>query len=427
MGTSFTPHRLGIDFGTSNSAAGIYVDGQPQLIEIEAGQTTLPTAVFFDFGTRQMLLGRAANRALIDGQEGRYMRSLKSILGTPLLREERQFMNERLSLMKIISRFLRTIKTRAEASTGLRFSHALSGRPVHFHSADPGRDAQALKDLQDCYLMAGFDDITFLHEPVAAALTARHSGCEGQLSLIVDIGGGTSDFCLFRPDRKTTGINILASHGVRVGGTDFDRSISIDHVMPLLGKGSALRNTMGPGTMTAPNAIFNELATWEKIPFLYTHEFRRKTADFLKYAVEKPLFARLSAVLEHELGHDMAFAVEAGKIQVNRTGQENAVIDLNLIEKGLQADITTQAFEYSLSDHVDKIRTSALETLTLPGCQPEQVDRVILVGGSSLITGVQRAMQDILPRAQLQYSNAFTAIIDGLAIATAQSSEQSPE
>ena len=422
MGTSFTPHTLGIDFGTSNSAAGIYVNGVPKLIEIEAGQTTLPTAVFFDFSTRRMLLGRAANKALIEGQEGRYMRSLKSILGTSLLREERQFMGERLSLMEIISRFLRTIKTRAEASTGLPFTTALSGRPVHFHSADPGRDAQALEDLKDCYLMAGFDDVTFLHEPEAAAISARHSGCEGQLSLIVDIGGGTSDFCLFRPDTETTGIKILASHGVRVGGTDFDRVLSIDHIMPLLGKGSALRNTMGPGTMTAPNAIFNELATWEKIPFLYTHEFRSKAADFLQFAVQKPLFSRLSSVLEHELGHDLAFAVEAGKIQANRAEQENILINLNLIEKGLQAGITIRNFEHSLSGHIDKIRTCAQETLTLAGCQPEQVDRVILVGGSSLITGVQRAVQDILPQAQLQHSNAFTAIIDGLAIASAQPS-----
>ena len=134
---------LGIDFGTSNSAAGVMRDGAPLLIEVEAGQATLPTSVFFDFASGEVIFGSAANAALIDGREGRFMRSLKSVLGTSLMHEKRRMMGETLTFVDIIARFLSHVKARAEAETGVRFDHALSGRPARFHSASDTRNAQA--------------------------------------------------------------------------------------------------------------------------------------------------------------------------------------------------------------------------------------------------------------------------------------------
>ncbi|WP_297340965.1 Hsp70 family protein, partial [Pseudophaeobacter sp.] len=253
--TATSPNTLGIDFGTSNSAAGIAVGDRPWLVEMEPGETTLPTAVFFE-PKRPMRIGRSATRALINGDEGRFMRALKSLLGTPLLREERRINGEVTDFIQIIARFLAEVKYRAEAATHQTFTHALSGRPVHFHSNDPARDAQAEVDLRDCYLAAGFEEVRFLYEPEAAVRSATLSA---GLGLIVDIGGGTSDFTLFEQD-ATSATRILGSHGVRLGGTDFDRQISIDHVMPLLGRGSQIRNAFGKETLPAPNRLFNDLA-----------------------------------------------------------------------------------------------------------------------------------------------------------------------
>ena len=81
---------LGIDFGTSNSAAGFLHDGRPRLIPMAPGRATLPTTFFFDFESRRTLIGEAANRALLDGNEGRFMRALKRVLGTSLMHEKRQ-------------------------------------------------------------------------------------------------------------------------------------------------------------------------------------------------------------------------------------------------------------------------------------------------------------------------------------------------
>ena len=182
---------LAIDFGTSNSAAAVFENGAPRRIALEPGADTLPTAVFFPSDGGRMLLGTAAARALIDGEEGRYMRALKSVLGTTLFHEARLVGGKRRTLAEVVTGFLAEVKARAEAATGGRFTRALSGRPVHFHSDDDERDTRAEIDLRGCYLAAGFEAVDFLFEPEAAALNSVGLGREGEVGLIVDIGGGT--------------------------------------------------------------------------------------------------------------------------------------------------------------------------------------------------------------------------------------------
>ncbi len=408
---------LGIDFGTSNTAAGIMAAGRPHLITVEAGRKTLPTSVFFDYDRKVTTYGSVANAALIDGREGRFMRALKSVLGTPLLRERRQIAYERMTLLEVVARFLQMIRERAEAETGQNFEVALSGRPVRFHSSDPARNAQAEVDLREAYLLAGYKDVAFMYEPEAAALASGPMG-RGDLGLIVDIGGGTSDFSIFERDGETT--RIIASHGVRVGGTDFDRAINIAQVMPLLGRGAEVRNAMGPGHHTAPNAIFNDLATWQKIPFVYTPENRRMAADFAKLGVDPALFARLNTVLEMELGHDIAFAVEAGKIQLNQPDRTDVGIDLRVVEPALWARLTQETMEKVLADHAAQIDACARETLAMADVTPDRIAKIVFVGGSSLLTVVEDAMTAIFPHATLERAEAFTAVADGLAIAASR-------
>ncbi len=255
-----------------------------------------------------------------------------------------------------------------------------------------------------------------MFEPEAAALANGNLDGADDFGLIVDIGGGTSDFSLFRNDDN--GVQIIASHGVRVGGTDFDRSISVDHVMPLFGKGSKIGREMGAGTFAAPNAIFNDLATWQMIPFLYSGETKQDVAQLRRLSVQPELFDRLSEVLAMELGHDVAFEVERGKIAANRDGAQGSLIDLKIVEPGLAAPINGADLELSLVDHAEKIRVCALEILAMAGCPAERINKVIFVGGSSLMSVVERIMSGIFPNAVLEYSDAFTAIVDGLAIAS---------
>ncbi len=408
---------LGIDFGTSNSAAGIIRNGRPHLIEVEPGRRTLPTSVFFDYDHRTTSHGSSANAALIEGREGRFMRALKSVLGTSLMREKRRIAHERLTLIEVVARFLQMIRERAEEETGETYDRALSGRPVRFHSTDLARNAQAEIDLRDAYILAGFRDVTFMFEPEAAAL-ASGALDQGDMGLVVDIGGGTSDFSIFTRDYE--GTQIIASHGVRLGGTDFDRAISIAEVMPLLGRGTEIRNILWNETHIAPNAIYNDLATWQKIPFVYTPDNLRMAADYARLGLNPILFQRLKTVLEMELGHDIAFAAEAGKIAINEPDATEARINLHVVERDLGVPITKQKVSTILDPFAAQIRQAAIDTLAMADLHPDRINTVVFVGGSSLLHAVEIAMTDLFPHARLERAEAFTAVADGLAIATSR-------
>lgn len=405
---------LGVDFGTSNTAAGYIADGRPQLVQFAPGRTTIPTTFFFDYDAREMLIGDPANRALLEGVEGRFMRALKRVLGTSLMHERRQILNERVTFVDIIARFLAEVKARAEAEAGVIFDRVLSGRPVVFHGVGDPREAAAEAHLRACYLAAGFHEVDFMPEPQAAAIASGALEAQGSIGLIVDVGGGTSDFSLFRSGRD--GVSILANHGVRIGGTDFDRSISIDRVMPHLGKGTELRKIMGPGSSPTPNAIFNDLATWEMISFLYTPQNRRLAAEMVRLAHQPEKLSRLAKVLEDELGHDLAFDVERGKIAAN-AGTEGAAIQLDQIEPGFAVPLSAEALGASLAQHADALAEGARETLRLAGLDVACVEKVVYVGGSSLMSMVSQTMKEQFPQAVHSFSNVFTAVADGLAIA----------
>ncbi|WP_238366173.1 Hsp70 family protein [Mesobacterium pallidum] len=402
---------LAVDFGTSNSAAAMLDGGRVRRLPLEPGADTLPTAVFFPTGGT-MRIGEAAAAALIDGEEGRYMRALKSVLGTPLFHEKRLIGGKRRTLAEVVTAFLSALKTGAEREAGVTFTHVLSGRPVHFHTRDADRDAQAKSDLRGCYEAAGFTEVDFLFEPEAAAHAAEPiTG----LGLIVDIGGGTSDFSVYRRKRDT--VEILASHGIRLGGTDFDHAVSMAHAMPLLGLGGELTRSLADGRLPVPRQIYADLSTWAMIPFLYTAETRRMAQDLLDHAVDKPAMTRLVTVLRDELGHDLAFAVEAGKIAAN--SGTAAEIDMGLIEPRLAAPVTPGSLTRALDPQRDDLRTAVYETLFGAQVQPAQIDHVVLVGGSSLMELVTSELKAILPQARQQRSAAFTAVVDGLALASA--------
>jgi hypothetical chaperone protein len=202
------------------------------------------------------------------------------------------------------------------------------------------------------------------------------------------------------------------------GGADFDRAISIDRVMPLLGKGTELRKIMGSGTSVTPNAIYNDLATWEKIPFLYTPQNRRLVAEMLRLAEQPATLARLAKVLDDELGHDLAFAVERGKIAANG-GADQALILLDQIEPDLVAPLSAEALVGSLARHADTLAEGARKTLKMADVDVACVEKVVYVGGSSLMSMVSNTMRQQFPRAVHSSSNVFTAVADGLAIAAA--------
>ena len=408
---------LGIDFGTSNSAAAYFHDGAIERVRFADGQETIPTAVFFCFDRQVMDTGQAAHDAMLDGLDGRYMRSLKRVLGTSLMSEQRMMIGRKLDFFDIVSDFLRRMKERAEAQAGRRFDKVVAGRPVLFDSNDAAKNARAGADLEKCYRMAGFREVVFLPEPEAAAFSVDRAISGNAPGVVVDIGGGTSDFTVFARHRE--GIEITASSGIRIGGTDYDRALNLNFIMPHLGYRHPVRIAMSNETISAPAGVFNELATWEKIPFLYTPQTTTLVKSLVRDAIEPARFRRLLHAIEGQLGHDIALIAEDAKIRANESDRTTSV-DLGLVERGLEAVISPEAFHSVLDRFSARLTGTLDDLLRSTGIARDEIAHVVPVGGSSLLRPVREAFSAALPNAEIVDAPIFTAIVDGLALHSAR-------
>ena len=421
---------LGIDFGTSNSAVA-WASAQPgqarqvRAIPLEGTATTLPTAIFFNAEDHSVHFGRDAVAQYLSGTEGRLMRSLKSLLGSPLLQEQTLVNGQQISFQDIISRFLLELRTRAAAQVGGKLpSTVVMGRPVHFVDDDPERDALAEETLRQTALGAGFDRVSFQLEPIAAALDYEQRVTQESLVLVTDIGGGTSDFTVVRlgPERLAQSArlqakghanprasDILATSGVHIGGTDFDLKLNLEQLMPLLGY-----RHLGPTGREVPSAVFFDLATWHLINWRYSAKSVREAQSLRTNYTDLNLHDRLMKVLDERLGHMNAHQVELAKIECSNTGAR-AFMDLSTLERGLQADITPQAMTQHLHAPMTQIVSCAQQCLRRAGVTVAQLDGIYLTGGSSALKPFQQALRDAFPSTRLIEGDLFGGVAAGLA------------
>lgn len=411
------PLALGIDFGTSNSAVSYLGDGGlAQLVPLEGDATTMPTAVFFNAEDRSTHFGREAIALYLAGVEGRLMRSLKSLLGSSLLEEETAVAGAMLSFKAIIARFLGELRARAGRHLGAQPRRVVLGRPVHFVDDDPQRDARAQAALAEAAASAGFDDVAFELEPIAAALDYERRIARETLVLVVDIGGGTSDFTVLRlsPDRmrlRDRTPDILATSGVHVGGTDYDQRLNLQRVMPLLGF-----HHRGPTGREVPSSPFVDLATWHLIHWMYTPRRLREVRALRSNYSDLRLHDRLVAVLEQRLGHQLASEVEQAKIHASVHG-ESARIDLALVEAGLQAAVAPAQMAADLSPLLDQVVDCAADCVARSGLTPAQLDAVYLTGGSSSLRPFQDVLRQRFPATSIVEGDLFGGVASGLSYA----------
>ena len=405
----------GLDFGTSNTTLGIAAGNAARLVELEGDETTLPSAIFFDFAAGRPEFGRAAIDAYAKGTDGRLMRSLKSVLGTDLIDQDTLLDRHRIGFRDVLKRLLGEIKARAEQAAGQPLDSVVHGRPVHFVDGDEAADRCAEDALADIARAIGFRHVSFQFEPIAAALDYEQQVEAEEVALIADIGGGTSDFSIVRlgPDRRRSqdrASDILANDGIRIGGTDFDRLLSLKSAMPHLG----YQSTMKKRGLLAPNGYFTDLSTWAKINFLYTPKIMAELRQVQRESARPDLIARLVHVLEDHLGHRLAMLVERAKIGLS--GSEHLDQPLGWIEPGLVADFARVDFEAATAELCRNIAGMIRRCLADAALAPDRIDAVFLTGGSTLLPNVRRAILDELPASRIVEGDKFGSVGLGLTL-----------
>jgi hypothetical chaperone protein len=404
----------GLDFGTSNSAIGVVRGNAPVLAPVEGGETLIPSAVFFDYETKgRVLFGATAIETYIGQHDGRLMRALKSILASPLIDEKTALGSRMVPLTEVVEIFVRHLKQQAESFAGEELTAVVHGRPVRFVEDDDAADARAQLVLEGIANKVGFRNVAFVYEPIAAAYHYEETAAGEETVLIADIGGGTSDFTVIRigPERRRKAdrtADILANDGGRIGGTDFDALLSLDAVMPLLGRGTQLIEKNLP----MPTSLYFELATWSTINFTYTFQNERMLLELVAGAREPEKVARLLKVIRQRLGHRIAFAVEDAKIALSDAGATPLLLDF--VEAALAADATRHGFDHAIRGKTDRLHAITRSCIRDAGLKPDDIHTIFFTGGSGRVPAVREAITCAVPGARATAGSDFLSVALGL-------------
>ena len=427
---SVSPGYCAIDFGTSNSAIAVPRAGAAmRLVDVETGFSTMPTAVFYaaEGGTHEQPrceFGRAAVAAYVDGIDGRLMRSMKSILGSTLIEQTTDVGGGRsIAYLDVVATYLAHLKRRAEAAAGAPIGRAMLGRPVFFVDDDPERDALAQSALLRAARRAGFREIEFQYEPIAAAFDYEQGALREERVLVADIGGGTSDFSLVRVGPKLAGKrerkdDILANHGVHIAGTDFDRRVELASVLPLLGYGAFGAATASAPAREVPSGVYFDLAAWHLINTVYNPQRVAELRGMRSFYADPGQHRRLMTVIANRLGHELLGRAEIAKIAVADGG--TTTIDLAQVEPRLAAALDEAGAHAALQADLERIVAAAETTVRQAGLRPDAVDALYFTGGSTGLRLLADRLQRAFPAARPIRGDRFASVVTGLALHAAR-------
>ena len=403
----------GIDFGTSNSTIGILKDDTAKLVNLEGTSKTIPTAIFYEEDDNQTVYGRKALNYYRENYNGRLLRSLKSILGTSLNNEKTFIRDTRIPFTDIIQDFLIHIKQQAEHIEQTNLDYAVIGRPINFVDGDDIKNKLAQDTLERIARNAGFKDIAFQYEPIAASLKYEQSLTNEELVLIIDIGGGTTDISVINLSPKFTNIkdrnkHCLANHGVHIGGTDFDKHLNLQSIMPLLGYNQSIGNNM-----IMPKHLYHDMSTWHRINNIYTSEFKRSIMQFKK-SLDPIYYDRVLDVIEDKLASSICFTVEESKIELSTDISVNK--DLSFIESSLNVDITQADLSKAINNDLQRIGITIDECLSQAQITRDDISSIFLTGGSSQMALIKQYVNSLFPNTKIDNSDSLSSVGTGLVL-----------
>ena len=429
---------IGVDFGTTNSAAALYQPGQPvQLARFAFRGESVPSCrsvLYFEqsrtaAGMRRVhgFSGPEAIERYLDAEEkGRLIQSLKSHLPSRSLTGTEVF-GRRHRLEELVARIVGDLRKRAEEQFGRPIRKATVGRPVRFVGAESEEDDEfAVSRLRDAFIIAGFEEVEFELEPIGAAYAYEATLDRDELILIGDFGGGTSDFSLLRvgPEVRQRGrapADLLGNSGVGLAGDAFDARIVRKLVSPALGSNSEARS-LNKILPAVPAWIYANLERWHYLSFLRTNNVREILKSARARALEPDKIEALISVVEGDLGYQLHQAVQQVKFELSRSdraefrfrdgGAHAHTIDLRI-------PVTRAEFETWITDDLAAIEHCVDALLKSAGVQPREVDRVFLTGGSSFVPAVRRIFTTRFGGDKLRGGNEFTSVAQGLALSAA--------
>ncbi|WP_213794951.1 molecular chaperone [Klebsiella aerogenes] len=440
---------IGFDYGTANCSVAVMQGGSPRLLTLENGSPLLPSMlcaptreavsewlyrhhnVPADGAENQALLRRAINynrdedievlsnsvqfgfaslhQYVDDPEEVYFVKSPKSFLGANGLKPQQVALFEDLVCAMMLH-----IKQQAQSQLSEQITQAVIGRPINFQGlGGDDANAQAQGILERAAKRAGFNDVVFQFEPVAAGLDFEATLDDEKRVLVVDIGGGTTDCSLLlmgpqwrqKAERQDS---LLGHSGCRIGGNDLDIALAFKCLMPLLGMGGETEKGIALPVLPWWNAVaINDVPAQSDF---YSAANGRMLNDLLRDARDADKVALLLKVWRQRLSYRLVRSAEESKIALS--AQPDFTAELPFISDELATAISQQGLEEALNQPLARIMEQvklALES------SHETPDVIYLTGGSARSPLIKKALAAQLPGIPIAGGDDFGSVTAGLA------------
>ena len=451
---------VGVDFGTSNSAAAIFDGETVRLVQLETHDSIVPSATYIDrtltaktgqlaveqyiadntgrtvelipevVGETSQFVDEGGGEEISEVQtstqkiygapvtdsslQGRLFRGTKRLLGDEEVRRLMVF-DHPFRLVALITPLLLRIRKSIEADIG-GFANAHLGHPVNFEGRDKFSNQLAMSRLGEAFGYAGVTQRSFYPEPIAASVSFLHANpdAQGETVLSLDFGGGTLDFCLLR--RQGQDFNVIATHGIGFGGDHLDQILFRQLLFPHLGKGEVWKRR-GFDREIETRFPFEEfedlLVNWAVTYTLNQNKFTTPVMERIAAGGPNTIkFERLRDIIKHNLSYLLFTRIRTLKADLSRS----KVARLDVPEIDLEIELSRREFEDMISEPLQRVAEALDVTVAKAGLRNDQVDIVLRTGGSSLIPAVRNLLEDRFPGRVVDH-DPFTSVAAGLAIA----------
>lgn len=421
------PLAIGIDFGTSNTVAAILeADGKTRVLKLDGESNLLKSLLYFPTRNESFMGKKAIEHYFDRGMEGRFFQSIKRLLPNPDFSGTSLF-GKHASVEDLISRFLSGLRTIIETEIGSN----LDGIPIYFgrparYSQDSAREGLAVVRFRSAIESAGFNlnQVKLIEEPVAASRVGSReastrkskSGVEkGPITLIADLGGGTSDFTLF--EARPHGIHTFSVHGVSLAGDALDSDFFVARLQDHFGASIRYQRPFSSNVLTMPIALSKLLPKWHHHAFLReraTWNFILVLRKELVDPEQTPLLENLITLVEENLGYRLHLSVEDLKLELSSQDMKKFEFKSYPIDIGFS--VKRKEFEEIITPSLEGISATALETCRIGKIKPEEVERLQFTGGTSQVPIIRERLTALFPNAKVADQDTFTAVAEGLAL-----------
>ena len=410
--------RFGLDFGTTNSsltwarAAGDVVLCDLDLPAINP--RVLRSLIYFSLEARDFVVGqRAIDEYLAEDMQGTLIQSIKTFLADNSF--EQTWINDRYykleDLIAVIFRHVRAVIARLTSEE----VSLVVGRPAIF-AERPQKEALAQERLRKAAQLAGFFELRFQYEPIAAGLTYESSLTKPEVALIADLGGGTSDFTVMRlgsgagGDRRD---DILATRGVQIAGDAFSACIMARKLAKYFGAGSTYRSMEGRA-LPFPSMLLAQLSRWHQVTFLRSPKTREQLDRIRWTSSSRRAVDAFQTLITGNYAFFLFQEIEQAKRVLSE--RDDAVIRFRREAIEIDEPITRAEFEQLIAADQRQVRRCMESVLAAAQVTAGHIDAVFLTGGTAQIPAIRRMFAEQFGEAKLKSQDYLTSVAVGLGL-----------